>query len=314
MRLSPTESATLYNIGYVKKGNDNNLWIIVIDKNGVKKWKIIKKNSKILYDNEYYFLEIVNNWYDGDLKKKDDMIKSLVLSSYKWATILTPIAKELLKHGIIMFIFPMGYYFIDYAEENTLLYIKNNKNIHTFYEKFYNIKLNIDNDLEIMKMPYIYHLATVNTTLYLNHNLPNVTIKNECYDVLKKSLKNNFSWNKSEKNAIVVTIPGYKKEKIINFDKILIKKIKKDIKNIDIKIIVNGKITDNDIIPTQIKFDNILPKELEKILISYGLKKNNTKKKYKYIMEDHYIIDSEKKILYINIIDGISANIYKNIK
>jgi len=40
-RPSPSESAKLYNIGFTKKGNDGNKWIIIENKNGVKKWKKI---------------------------------------------------------------------------------------------------------------------------------------------------------------------------------------------------------------------------------------------------------------------------------
>ena len=46
IRLSPTESATLYKIGTKKKGNDGNIWIIKEDKNNVKRWKIYKKLEK----------------------------------------------------------------------------------------------------------------------------------------------------------------------------------------------------------------------------------------------------------------------------
>ena len=37
-RPSPTESATLFDIGIKKKGNDGNMWIIKQNKKGVKKW------------------------------------------------------------------------------------------------------------------------------------------------------------------------------------------------------------------------------------------------------------------------------------
>ena len=42
-RPSPSESATLYEIGKKKKGNDGNMYIIVITKTNVKKWKKIDK-------------------------------------------------------------------------------------------------------------------------------------------------------------------------------------------------------------------------------------------------------------------------------
>ena len=41
-RPSPSESATKFKVGTKKKGNDGNMWIIVENKNGVKRWSKIK--------------------------------------------------------------------------------------------------------------------------------------------------------------------------------------------------------------------------------------------------------------------------------
>jgi hypothetical protein len=47
MRQSPEESATLYNLGYKKKGLDGNIWIIKETSAGVKRWsKYTPENSK----------------------------------------------------------------------------------------------------------------------------------------------------------------------------------------------------------------------------------------------------------------------------
>lgn len=46
VRRSPTQSATLFRLGTVKKGNDNNLWKIIKTKNGVKRWQKISSNTK----------------------------------------------------------------------------------------------------------------------------------------------------------------------------------------------------------------------------------------------------------------------------
>lgn len=48
VRKSPTASATLYKTGTKKKGNDGNIWIVNELANGVKRWKIFKKPSKII--------------------------------------------------------------------------------------------------------------------------------------------------------------------------------------------------------------------------------------------------------------------------
>ena len=39
------ESYILYDIGTKKKGNDGNMWVIVENKNGVKRWKKILNNK-----------------------------------------------------------------------------------------------------------------------------------------------------------------------------------------------------------------------------------------------------------------------------
>ena len=138
-RKSPTESATLYKVGTKKIGNDGNKWIIVENKNNVKKWqkykrrikdsfkeekktsvkpikkrvskKILLKNVKTtdLYDLPKMKKNNWNKWLENltsDQKKYIDKVRN----SYK------SIEKET---GIIVIevILPVsngGYYFIDY--------------------------------------------------------------------------------------------------------------------------------------------------------------------------------------------------------
>ena len=45
-RKSPAKSATLYKIGTKKIGNDGNTWIIVENKNNIKKWQLYRKIQK----------------------------------------------------------------------------------------------------------------------------------------------------------------------------------------------------------------------------------------------------------------------------
>jgi hypothetical protein len=46
-RPSPSESATKFKVDTKKKGNDCNMWIIVENKNGVKRWSKISDTKKI---------------------------------------------------------------------------------------------------------------------------------------------------------------------------------------------------------------------------------------------------------------------------
>ena len=44
-RKAPTDSATLFKKGTVKKGNDGNKWIIVVDNRGVQRWQKTTQNK-----------------------------------------------------------------------------------------------------------------------------------------------------------------------------------------------------------------------------------------------------------------------------
>jgi hypothetical protein len=49
IRKSPTESATMFSIGDVKKGNDGNTWKIIATSSGVHRWqKIMNTRSKTI--------------------------------------------------------------------------------------------------------------------------------------------------------------------------------------------------------------------------------------------------------------------------
>ena len=41
LRKGPSESATKFKVGTIKKGNDNNMWKIVVNKNGIQRWQKI---------------------------------------------------------------------------------------------------------------------------------------------------------------------------------------------------------------------------------------------------------------------------------
>jgi serine/threonine protein kinase len=45
-RKGPIESATKFKVGTIKKGNDNNMWKIVVNKKGIQRWQISKKIKK----------------------------------------------------------------------------------------------------------------------------------------------------------------------------------------------------------------------------------------------------------------------------
>ena len=47
IRKSPSESATKFGIGNIKKGNDGNMWKIIATSSGVHRWQKITNTRKI---------------------------------------------------------------------------------------------------------------------------------------------------------------------------------------------------------------------------------------------------------------------------
>ena len=81
-RPSPSDSAKLFEVGKKKKGNDGNMYIIDVDKNGVKRWKMNKKKQ----DNKDKKSDPINT------KKvtKNKKIKTLTIQSFYDLTEIKP--------------------------------------------------------------------------------------------------------------------------------------------------------------------------------------------------------------------------------
>ena len=62
-RKSPSESATLFEVNTIKKGNDGNEWIIIETKNKVKRWKLVKNKTKLEYNDYFYAIEATADEY-----------------------------------------------------------------------------------------------------------------------------------------------------------------------------------------------------------------------------------------------------------
>ena len=83
-RPSPSESATLFPEGTEKKGNDGNMYVIKVDKNGVKRWKKssdTKKSSKKP-------VKVLKKTSKKRLKKQTVNIKQPILGNGEWIAIL----------------------------------------------------------------------------------------------------------------------------------------------------------------------------------------------------------------------------------
>ena len=51
-RKAPSDSATIFKKGTVKKGNDGNKWQIVVDRRGIQRWQKITKNKTVKRKNK----------------------------------------------------------------------------------------------------------------------------------------------------------------------------------------------------------------------------------------------------------------------
>jgi len=80
VRKGPSSSASKFSVGTKKKGNDGNMWKIVENKNGTKRWSKISKvnlktkknlkdksNDKVLF--VFYTFDNTDSWSYGKLPK-----------------------------------------------------------------------------------------------------------------------------------------------------------------------------------------------------------------------------------------------------
>lgn len=88
MREGPSDSATKYEIGIIKTGNDGNKWIIVITKKGVKRWtridvghKQIKTKSKRIRS---FSRSAMNRNEEEEESIVDKLEKRLYDKFFKW--------------------------------------------------------------------------------------------------------------------------------------------------------------------------------------------------------------------------------------
>lgn len=93
MRKGPEESATKFSVGIKKKGNDGNVWSIVKNKNGVKRWKKTQKKRKRKRKNK------TRKIFKSKLKKvgeeKKITVKILKLFKKKYGVTTTGNKKEI---------------------------------------------------------------------------------------------------------------------------------------------------------------------------------------------------------------------------
>jgi hypothetical protein len=80
-RKSPDQSATLYDVGKKKTGNDGNMWIITQSSNGIKKWSKYNKPETIGQKNRKESLDHTKEKIKEKFNKLGKTTKSFIIKS-----------------------------------------------------------------------------------------------------------------------------------------------------------------------------------------------------------------------------------------
>lgn len=318
-RQGPPESATQVQVGTQRRGLDGNMWEIVKNKNGVRRWQRLAAPSRgtvELFDNRTISMKLVR------AVAEDDIVPDLLGASEQWATYLRPVARDLLEHGILLLIYPMGYYFVDYAEEDLLTYIR----VSSKLRRFFKIPDSVISERDFSDMFYeqnvihvLYYLAvsSESITIALKHALSDETRKIVGTVLKKRGV--NFKWpNWSASKAILVTKAGMRPKPRKSFVALLVDKLRKDVRVATgrphrIRIVQHGRPREKENdprAPTIIEFD------IDVVLLRRLLKKYEIEEFVSYLKtstpfdvpEDEYAIQGNK--LFVYFVYGMSARTY----
>jgi hypothetical protein len=239
-RPSPSESATLYKAGFIKYGSDGLKYVIAVNKNGVKRWVLLKT-----FDSESYIKKSF-----GDLEKNGI------------AAISKPIPRYIYRDDIV-----------GYIDKKIISMSKYQK----LAKKFWNIERLDKNTID--HFPYIYYVKTTQepTEINIHHNLPTKAHKQIVDTILRKHFKLKYSWNGSDNRVITIKtglVPKYKptkKQKNTEYGAEYGKKIQLDMKkwlieypDAKFKTVGNMKRWSSPTIDKYLKLYSILRKELIK--------------------------------------------------
>lgn len=223
-RPSPSESATLYDIGTTKKGNDGNMWVIVENKNGVKRWK--KTNTKNENKKLIKYIKKISKIYDKKIKDKGYdyvlentykefiNVKNIEDTVYKSWNIIQSIneliSKKIKKNKTITVIgigdsptiFLLIYKKIYGINKNVKIQFLPISGLRNITDKDYNIGVNkflkIDNLIKTDYVLWIDYVATGRTIYNFIDMLPQNIMKKSSF-FLYGNVKNNIYIPKNKK-------------------------------------------------------------------------------------------------------------------
>jgi len=206
MRKSPTDSATLYSIGFVKVGNDGNKWKIVKNKNGVKRWQHITIETNEDSDDPRDYGPYVSSSQLNSVIKKFTSEQKNVLNGIKAAII--EIRKLNILADIVATKTREGYmYWSDVPYE---IFLTNKK-----YEKI------LQQDYGYPYAIFTIYLLIKNGKISLNPSEMYIRCEHtfhknlypQIISILDKHLNGYYLWNGTSQKAIMIY---YQKQKKIN--------------------------------------------------------------------------------------------------
>lgn len=227
-RPSPSESATIFPEGTEKKGNDGNMYVIKVDKNGVKRWKKssdtkksskktskkaskkpskkrLKKDSKKISKKASKKVSkkrergsSLESFYDLKVIKPKDVYKYISHESVL-KKVVDKIKPEIEKQNIKFYIIPLpvsggGIYWTDYANSYMIEYYGNEYDSSSFI--FMTIYFEENLEINYKKNPDIFYA--------LNKDQQKIVA-----DIFVKHLPYNYEWDGNDRKAMNVV---YKKK------------------------------------------------------------------------------------------------------
>jgi hypothetical protein len=189
-RKSPTKSATLYNVGTIKTGNDGNKYIIVENKNGIKKWQ---KHKNVTKKNNTNSLDIYK------IKILDEVeLNKIALKNKTYQILTQKVIPEINDLKIKTFIVPLplsetNLYWSDYFPPTYIQKIYN-KNINNINYMYFIVYMNKEGDKIIYDKP-------------IKINFSNLTKKNKIsiINIFEKYLLGQYNWNEINDNWMIVS-------------------------------------------------------------------------------------------------------------
>ena len=192
-RPSPSQSATLYKVGTIKKGNDGNLWVIAENKNMVKRWKLYKMEKdrkKLSTLNGFGIVPVDSSKLEKVIKKSSNNVQKI------YTIIKNKIIPGLEKLGLVADIVPLplsnqGVYWTDYPSN----YLKEKHGDNWFNNHWLYFIIYLDKTGQ--------SLGTYQD-IKIHYLSMNGSTKIKVIKLFKDALRDKYKWNGNNNTAMTI--------------------------------------------------------------------------------------------------------------